>query len=243
MSPVGQDQPNITTPANTGGQLLGDTPGLFGDTGDKPSCDSQTLIANLDADRAKATAWATAIGLESKDIPSYVMSLTPVVLRSDTAVTSYGYADNRFFGYPAVLQAGTAVFVNSYGEPKAKCFSGNPLTQPKSMPQANYVGTAWQQFTPTSVTTIQRAPSVINYYTCADVQKGTMVRLKARLPHDVEVHKNTQNRTHSDSYTTNGGPGGNESSSKKDKDTKGKGKKDTKDGPDTGGQTHGHGGR
>lgn len=43
MSPVGQDQPNITPPTNTGGEFSGDTQGLFGETSDKPSCDAQSL--------------------------------------------------------------------------------------------------------------------------------------------------------------------------------------------------------
>jgi len=114
----------------------------------KPSgqCREGSLIGNLRANPAKANAWADALGLRSEDIPSYVASLIPVVLRSDTSVTSHGYADGRFFAYPAVLQAGTAVFVNSYGEPKAKCFSGNPLTKVMSYPQARYVGPTWQHF-------------------------------------------------------------------------------------------------
>ncbi|MGH3901758.1 MAG: DUF6777 domain-containing protein [Pseudonocardiaceae bacterium] len=185
MTPVGQDQSNVSAPSNTGGEFSGDTPGLFAETGDKPSCDAQTLVANLDADAAKATAWATALGLESKDIPTYVTSLTPVVLRSDTAVTSHGYADGRFFAYPAVLQAGTSVFVNSYGEPKAKCFSGNPLTQAVSNQQASYVGPAWKQFAPTSVTVIHRTTTVINNYTFVNVRKGNLVRHQAPKPkHD-----------------------------------------------------------
>jgi hypothetical protein len=187
MSPVGQDQSSITAPANTGGEFLGDTPGLFADTGDKPSCDAQTLIANLNADPAKASAWATALGLQSKDIPTYVPSLTPVVLRSDTAVTNHGYADGRFFAYPAVLQAGTAVFINSYGEPKAKCFSGNPLTQPMSNPQASYVGPAWEQFAPKSVTIIHRPPTVIKNYIFVDVHNGKTVRHKAP-PQRIDDH-------------------------------------------------------
>jgi hypothetical protein len=36
-----------------------------------------------------------------------------------------------------VLQAGTAVFVNPYGEPKVKCRNGNPLTRPATNVQ-NY---------------------------------------------------------------------------------------------------------
>lgn len=185
MTPVGQDQSNITAPPETRGEFSGDTPGLFADTGDKPSCDAQTLVANLDADAAKATAWATALGLQSKDIPTYVASLTPVVLHSDTTVTSHGYADGRFFAYPAVLQRGTAVFVNSYGEPKAKCFSGNPWTQAVSNRGGSYAGPAWGGFAPKSVTVIHRAPTVINNYTVVHVHKGNTFRKRAQPPkHD-----------------------------------------------------------
>ncbi|MGH3868052.1 MAG: DUF6777 domain-containing protein [Pseudonocardiaceae bacterium] len=182
MSPVGQDQPNTTTVANTGGAFSGSTSGLFGETGDKPSCDAQSLIANLRADPTKADAWADALGLHSADIPSYVASLTPVVLRSDTAVTNYGYADGHFFAYPAVLQAGTAVFINSYGEPKAKCFSGNPLTAAMSYPQVSYVGSPWQDFQPTSITVINRTTTAINNYTFVNVVKGTTIYRPAPRP-------------------------------------------------------------
>jgi uncharacterized membrane protein YgcG len=182
MSPVGHDQPYITAVANTGGAFSGNTPGLFGETGDKPSCDAQSLVTNLQADPTKAEAWADALGLQSQDIPSYVTSLVPVVLRSHTAVTSYGYADGHFLAYPAVLQAGTAVFINSYGEPKAKCFSGNPLTAAISYPQTTYVGPPWQDFQPTSITVIQRTPTVVNNYTMVNVVNRTTIYRPAPRP-------------------------------------------------------------
>jgi hypothetical protein len=207
-TPVGQDQSIITPSANTGGTLSGDAPGLFADTGDKPSCDTQTLIANLNADTAKATAWATALGLKAEDIPTYVTSLTPVVLRSDTAVTSYGYADSRFLAYPAVLQAGTAVFINSYGEPKAKCFSGNPLAKPASNPQANYVGPAWGGFAPASIAAIQRAPTVINNYTFVDIKHGHTVRRHAPQPRYDDSKKHCSSGANSSQCTGGSSPSG-----------------------------------
>ena len=182
MPPVGRDQPNITPLPHTGGAFSGNTSGLFGETGDKPSCDAQSLVANLQADPAKENAWADALGLHSEDVPSYVASLIPVVLRSDTAVTSYGYADGHFLAYPAVLQAGTAVFINSYGEPKAKCFSGNPLTAALTYPQVSYVGSPWQNFQPTSITVINRTTTVINKYTFVNIIKGTTVYRPAPRP-------------------------------------------------------------
>jgi hypothetical protein len=117
MTSVGTDQDGLTPPEGAAGELTGDTQGLYGEAGDQPVCDGQALLANLQADPAKAGAWAEAVGIASGDIPGYVSSLNPVVLRSDTAVTSYGYEGGTFFAYPAVLQAGSSVFVNGYGEP------------------------------------------------------------------------------------------------------------------------------
>lgn len=169
MPPVGQDQAGVTPPAGTTGTFSGDTAGLFAESGDRPSCDAQTLGGNLAADPAKSAAWAEALGITGADIPGYVASLNPVVLRADTAVTSYGYADNTFTAYPAVLQAGTAVFVNGLGEPRVKCFSGNPLTAAQPYRQPSYAGPAWPHFAPTTVIYVRAAPTVINNYTVVDI--------------------------------------------------------------------------
>jgi hypothetical protein len=172
MSPVGTDQSDLSPPAGSAGQFSGDTPGLFAQNGDKPSCDVSALTTDLTSDPTKAKAWAEALGITAEEIPAYVAGLTPVVLRSDTAVTSHGYENGSFSAYPAVLQAGTAVFVTGHGEPRVKCFSGNPLTEGTSLAQASYVGPGWEWFRPTSVTTVRGAPAVINNYVVIDVRHG-----------------------------------------------------------------------
>jgi uncharacterized membrane protein YgcG len=184
MEPVGQDQ-TVATPVAAGGQFASDTPGLFGDSGNQNSCDAKTMISNLRADPRRATAWAGAVGITSDKIADFVGTLTPVVLRSDTSVTSYGYADGAFTGYPAVLQAGTAVFVDSYGAPAVKCFSGNPLAAPSEVRNAGYVGNAWRSFQPAAVTVIQPVTTVISDYTFIDVHRGSRVHCsgKAWWPH------------------------------------------------------------
>jgi hypothetical protein len=174
MAPVGQDQ-TVATPVTAGGQFSSDTPGLFGDSGNQNSCDANTMISNLQADPVRATAWASALGVTSDKIPDFVGTLTPVVLRSDTSVTSYGYADGTFTGYPAVLEAGTAVFVDSYGAPTVKCFSGNPLAAPTDVRNVGYAGTAWRSFQPAAVTVIQPATTVIRDYTFIDIHRGSRV--------------------------------------------------------------------
>jgi hypothetical protein len=169
MAPVGKDQPNLAAPVNTAGQFTGDTPGLYGDNGNQTSCDGKALLGNLQADQQRAAAWAGALGIKPEDIPGFVNTLTPVVLRSDTAVTSHGYANGTYTAYPAVLQAGTAVFVDNYGEPTVKCYSGDPLTAPPDVQQASYDGPAWQSFQPASVTYIRPTTVVITEYTFINV--------------------------------------------------------------------------
>jgi hypothetical protein len=178
MAPVGTDQADVTAPAKTAGQFAGDTPGLFADNGNQTSCDGKTLVANLQSDPPRVTAWSSALGITPPEVPNFVNTLTPVVLRTDTSVTQHGYLDGTYSPYPAVLQAGTAVFVDSYGEPTVKCYSGNPLTAPQADPQPKYVGVAWRTFQPTFVTYIRPTTVVINEYTFIDVHIHRPIKCK-----------------------------------------------------------------
>jgi hypothetical protein len=62
-----------------------------------------------------------------------------------------------------VLQAGTAVLINSYGEPTVKCYSGNPLTKPVDYQpeKVECVGAKWTSFEPTHCTYIEPTKVVI----------------------------------------------------------------------------------
>ena len=130
MQSVGTDEPDVTPPPDTGGTFEGSTPGLYGGTMNQGSCDAEQMIAFLEANPDKAAAWADVLGIEVSEIRSYVATLTPVVLRSDVYVTNHGFANGRATTVPAVLQAGTAAFVDQYGFPVVKCYCGNPLTRP-----------------------------------------------------------------------------------------------------------------
>lgn len=175
MPPVGQDRQNVTPPANAGGAYNGGTPGLYADNGDAPSCDARSLVTNLQADTAKAGAWADVLGIEPGTIPRFVASLTPVLLRSDTSVTTHGYQDGHYVAYPAVLQAGSAVFINSYGEPTVKCFNGDPLTKGGTTAQAGYVGPTWTGFRPGAVTVVQPTQTAIQNHTFVNVDNGSPI--------------------------------------------------------------------
>jgi uncharacterized protein DUF6777 len=125
-NPFGTDNPQVAKVAATGPQA-GDTPGMFAAT-TPPSCDNAAFLSQLQADPAKLAAFGGVFGIGAGDVPAFVNSLSPVVLRAASSVTDHPFTNGAFVGQPAVLAAGTAVLVNSYGEPTVKCFNGNPLT-------------------------------------------------------------------------------------------------------------------
>jgi hypothetical protein len=172
MTPVGRDRAGLAPPPGAGGTYPGDTEGLFGESGERPSCDGLALTAALGAEPVKARAWADALVIGVEDISSLVAGLHPVLLRSDTAVTSHGYTDGHEVPYPAVLQAGTAVFVDSHGVPTVKCFNGNPLTESRVDGRAGHAGPGWELFTPSEVTTIRPTRAVLSRLTAVDVDRG-----------------------------------------------------------------------
>ncbi|WP_133824858.1 DUF6777 domain-containing protein [Actinomycetospora succinea] len=127
-SPVGTDRPGVAPVAGAGGEQDGDTPEMYAADPSAPSCDAAMLLSELQADPARAAVWAQVQRVAPDRIPEFVQGLSPVVLRTETAVVDHGYRDGRSVATPSVLAPGTAVFVNSYGQPVVKCFSGNPLT-------------------------------------------------------------------------------------------------------------------
>ncbi|GAA4739729.1 EGFR-like transmembrane domain-containing protein [Actinomycetospora chibensis] len=176
MDSVGTDVPAVRPVANTGGRHSGTTPGLYGGSGDDSSCDRSQLTRYLSSHPDRAAGWASVLGLRdgsSSTISSYVDGLTSVVLRSDTYVTNHGWSDGSVTSWPAVLQAGTAVLVDPYGNPVTRCFCGNPLTAPQSFTTVAYVGPRWSSFTSDSVTIINhQTTTVTDNYTIIDVHTG-----------------------------------------------------------------------
>lgn len=183
MASVGTDDPTVTGvssspatgPASTGPNaglvsFAGDTPGLYGGTRNVASCDKQQMVSFLEQNPDKAAAWADVVGIERSQIRSYVGTLTPLLLRSDTRVTNHGFENGHVTNIPAVLQAGTAVLVDPYGRPVAKCFCGNPLSPPEPVEQVVYAGDPWPGFTPAQVTVIIPTTNVINVFVLVDVR-------------------------------------------------------------------------
>lgn len=178
--PVSDDSPTTTPTTSTapapavtiaeGGSntFAGDTPGLYGGTKNSAVCDAAKMSAFLNDNPAEAGAWAGVLGIETDKITEYISMLTATVLRSDTAVTNHGFVDGKATAIPAVLQAGTAVFVDDRGAPVVKCSCGNPLTPPPSRQDASYTGDDWNGFSSRSVTAVTPSREPVNDITLVD---------------------------------------------------------------------------
>jgi hypothetical protein len=199
MPPVGQDRSGVTGPQHVGGNFPGNTPGLYGGTLNQAACDPEAMVRFLQTHPEKAAAWAGVEGIAVSEIPSYVARLTPVVLRSDTAVTNHGFAGGRATVIRAVLQAGTGVLIDEYGVPRAKCYCGNPLTPPATVTRPRYVGGTWSDFTPDQVTIVQPAPSAVNEFTLVDPSTSQPFRrpVGTRGGSDVAATQQTSSATSS----------------------------------------------
>ncbi|GAA1593754.1 hypothetical protein GCM10009731_54130 [Streptomyces globosus] len=157
------------TAARTLTSVAGSEPGLYGGSRNLASCDVEKQIRYLGSDRAKNKAFASALKVEETAVPGYLRSLTPVQLRSDTRVTNHGYRSGAATGYQAVLQSGTAVLVDSHGEPKVRCACGNPLS--RAVPQAGtpeQKGKSWPGYRPQNVVVVNRSETPVKVFVIFD---------------------------------------------------------------------------
>jgi len=187
LPPVGEDATGVVPPAGSGGKFTASTPGLYGGTLNKASCDASKLVEFLHANPDKARAWASVHGIATADIDSFVSALTSVVLRSDTMVINHGFTDGKANPIVALLQAGTAVLVNPFGLPVVKCYCGNPL-KAYAGGKRSYTGPSWTGFDPAQVTTLVPAPAPVPSYTMVDLGSGqTYTRQPGATPTDTPI--------------------------------------------------------
>jgi hypothetical protein len=176
--PVGKDTTAVKPPpaaVSTGSSpasYSGSLPGLYGGTRNYATCDADKLVTFLESNPAKATAWASTLGIQPSQIRDYVSGLTPVTLRTDTRVTNHGYEGGTANPIQSVLEAGTAVFVNKYGEPVVKCYCGNPLTKPTLYTEPTYTGYRWSGFEPSHITIINQSTTIIKIFNLYDFKTG-----------------------------------------------------------------------
>lgn len=174
--------PTTAAAATTGPLVInaqfGGTPELYGGSKQLGVCDKPAMISFLQANPDKAAAWAAVQGIPVSALPEYITKLTPVVLRSDTRVTNHGFVNGKANPFQAILQAGTAVLVDEYGVPRARCACGNPLAPPVAVKAApSYQGSPWPGFSPTNVTVINKNTTVIINMTVVDIQNGQPIAL------------------------------------------------------------------
>ncbi|NUL14841.1 DUF6777 domain-containing protein, partial [Streptomyces lunaelactis] len=165
-------------PADTGGGTAvasrrGGEPGLFGGTRKVSQCDSRRMVDFLAQNPTKGQAWAGTQGITSADIPRYVVTLTPVLLVTDTRVTNHSFREARAVPYQAVLQTGTAVLVDRYGVPRVRCACGNPLIQMTPVKKKPaYTGQRWPTFQPVTLVVVVPAAQPLQALVLRDVNTG-----------------------------------------------------------------------
>lgn len=174
-APFGLDVAIAAAPVTTA-SVPGDEPGWYGGTkGQKElTCDRSRLADTLEADPDLARVWGQFGGLLAGDVREYVMRLTPVVLRSDTAVSISGLDEDA--GFPAVLQAGTAVLVNEFGEPVVRCFGNNPLSPSGVVIDSSTPvgGTDWPGWNPDQIVTIAPVFDPFDAFILVDTPTGRL---------------------------------------------------------------------
>jgi hypothetical protein len=127
--------------------VSGAAPGLYGGTEILTACDKDALIRFMQDNLDKAAAWAAVQGIDVADIPEFIESLTDVILQVDTRVTNHGFRNGAANPINSVLQAGTAVLVDTFGLPRVRCFCGNPLLPAVELSASVTVrGTEWPGF-------------------------------------------------------------------------------------------------
>ncbi|WP_280855503.1 DUF6777 domain-containing protein [Streptomyces sp. SAI-144] len=167
--PVSASPTDTSEPANAVRGVDGGAPGLYGGTRNVSSCDVEKQVKALQADPSKNRAFASVAGVQPTEVPGYLRSLTPVQLRMDTRVTNHGYRDGAATSYQAVLQAGTAVLIDSHGVPRTRCACGNPLTPPVAQQTTpKRTGDTWSSYHPSNVVVVAPSTTVINIFVIYD---------------------------------------------------------------------------
>ncbi len=160
--------------------VSGSAPGLYGGTNLVSVCDAKQLVAFLTAHADKARAWASVLGIRVDAIPSYVASLTDVILRADTRVTNHGFAQGRPTYLNSILQAGTAVLIDRFGLPVVRCKCGNPLTAARPLASNPRVaGDPWPGFSLQQTVVVAPSPQPISTFALANVLTGEPLRRPA----------------------------------------------------------------
>ncbi|MGV9848049.1 DUF6777 domain-containing protein [Streptomyces sp. NPDC003442] len=176
-SSAGRDRKHVVSPSNGGRAFRGDTPGLYAGVRNRQPCERQGLLHDLDADKKKGAAWSKVQHISPDGIPDFVNRLTSVTLRSDTYAKTYGYRGG-VKPVSAVLQAGTAVFVDERGLPVVKCDSGNPVkvSAPPRNAKPTFTGPEWNGFSKSTVTVIRPGTKNAKHLVLVGIGKAELLK-------------------------------------------------------------------
>ncbi|MFJ4964666.1 DUF6777 domain-containing protein [Streptomyces sp. NPDC088729] len=178
--PSGEPGAGGSSATRTVHPVPGDAPGLYGGVRSQAACDVGRQTRLLTDDRDRADAFAEAAGIERVQIPGYLRSLTPVVLRADAQVTGHGYSGGSAAAFQAVLQAGTAVLVDSRGLPRVRCACGNPLKPPAlAQGRVTYRGERWSGYDPSRTVEVEPSKRVLTTLLVGDLSDGSWIERTA----------------------------------------------------------------
>jgi hypothetical protein len=145
---------------------------LYGGTNIIDACSKDQLIAFLADNATKADAWAKVQGIAVDEIPGYVKSLTDAILQIDTRVVNHGFRNGIANPINSVLQAGTAVLVDTFGVPRTRCMCGNPLLPAVELNAgATVSGTTWPGFSLAQAVAVS-AVNAVESFDLVDVSTG-----------------------------------------------------------------------
>ncbi len=182
---AGGPQSSDAEPANTepgavadGGStavtgVAGTDEGVFAGSEGVAPCAPDELVAALTPDAPETAPWAEVQGIEVDAVAAFITSLTSTVLTADTRVTDHRLVDGAAQPRQAVLQIGTAVMVDEFGELQVRCASGSPLAPPEPIEDTtSYIGVAWDTFTPDNTVTVIPAPTPVDEFVLTAVDGG-----------------------------------------------------------------------
>jgi TIR domain len=179
LPPHGDDTTVATQP------LPGDRDGLYGGTLNNADSDREKMITFLGSHPTQADAFVEALNtdptvywsggrpLTADDIPTYLRELTPALLRLDTRATNHGFDGTHPTTVQSVFQTGTAVLVDAHGVPRARPYSGSPLTAPIALRGApKLIGAPWPGYRPGALAEVQPSTATITNFVLVDVVTG-----------------------------------------------------------------------
>ena len=98
-----------------------------------------------------------------------------MLLARDTALTEYHFSGGEAVGSQVVLQAGSAVLVDSRGVPRVRCISGDPLAPSHLAGSLKVSGDRWDGFAAAQVIVVTPTPKPVPSVPAEDITTGKPV--------------------------------------------------------------------